>query len=110
MVVLVLEDDFEFHSRTFPLMTTVNHFVNDCSQFTFSACIPASSISTVISSVVYRLAIHVSVVISRNHRADCVQLLLALVSCFEPVIRARLLKEKKVTYVQIHEAHNNFHT
>ena len=35
---------------------------------------------------------------------DCVQLLLALVSCFEPVIRAKLLEEKKTTYVQIHEA------
>ena len=28
----------------------------------------------------------------------------------EPVIRARLFKEKKITYVQIHEALHNFHT
>ena len=49
--------------------------------------------------MVYRLGmfltIHVSVVISRNHRAVCVQLLLALVSRFEPAIRAKLKGKRR---------------
>ena len=35
MMALVLEDDFEFILVTFSLVTTVNHFVNDCPNLKF---------------------------------------------------------------------------
>ena len=35
MMALVLEDDFEFILATFSLVTTVNHFVNDCPNLKF---------------------------------------------------------------------------
>ena len=35
MMVLVLEDDFWIHSRNCSLVTTVNHFVNDCPNLHF---------------------------------------------------------------------------
>ena len=60
-------------------------------------------ISWMVYLLVMFLTIHVIVVILRNHRAVCVQLHLALVSCSEH------LKEKKITYVQIHEAKSNLH-
>ena len=66
MMVLVLEDDLKLILVTFRWCQSSTMLLMIVPIFDFSALIPASSISSVIFSMVYRLIIHVSVVISRT--------------------------------------------
>ena len=106
MMVLVLEDDFEFILVTFHWCQSSTTLLMICTHINFLHLFllhRSPLISWMVYLLVMFLTIHVIVVILRNHRAVCVQLHLALVSCSEH------LKEKKITYVQIHEAYSNFH-
>ena len=110
MMVLVLEDDLKLILVNFSWCQSSTMLLMIVPIFDFSALIPASSISSVIFSMVYRLIIHVSVVISRNHRAVCVQLLLALSRALTLSFERKSSRKKRTTHVQIHEAHNIFHS